>query len=69
MGWDARWGEKRGNGFARNALQTLEARFEIHRKMPLFDSYERAGPKIQLSGNNAVLSYFLVRQVGDAVSL
>ena len=37
-------------------------------RRPLFDSYEMAGPKVQTSGDIAVLTYILVRHTGSATS-
>jgi ketosteroid isomerase-like protein len=55
--------EKRLDG-----LPALRALFEGYRGRPLFDSYEMAEPKVQASGDTAVLTYILVRHVGAATS-
>ena len=55
--------EKRLDG-----LPALKALFEAYRGRPLFDSYEMAEPKVQSSGDIAVLTYILVRHVGTATS-
>jgi ketosteroid isomerase-like protein len=55
--------EKRLDG-----LPALKALFEGYRGKPLFDSYEMAEPKVQASGDIAVLTYILVRHVGSAIS-
>lgn len=55
--------EKRLDG-----LPALKALLESYRGMPLFDSYEMADPKVQASGDTAVLTYVLVRHVGGATS-
>ena len=55
--------EKRLDG-----LPALRALFEGYRGRPLFDSYEMAEPKVQSSGDIAVLTYILVRHVGSATS-
>ena len=49
-------------------LPALRALFEAYRGRPLFDSYEMAEPKVQSSGDIAVLTYILVRHVGSAAS-
>ena len=55
--------EKRIDG-----LPALKALFEAYRGTPLFDSYEIVDPKIQTSGEMAVLTYILVRHNGAATS-
>jgi ketosteroid isomerase-like protein len=55
--------EKRIDG-----LPSLKALFETYRGMPLFDSYEIVDPKIQISGDTAILTYLLVRHNGTAAS-
>ena len=55
--------EKRVDG-----LPSLSALFEAYRGRPLFDSYEMAEPKVQVSGDVAVLTYILVRHVGTATT-
>jgi ketosteroid isomerase-like protein len=49
-------------------LPALRALFEGYRGRPLFDSYEMAEPKVQASGDTAVLTYTLVRHVGAAAT-
>ena len=51
-----------------DGLPALKALFEAYRGRPLFDSYEMAEPKVQSSGDIAVLTYILVRHVGSATS-
>jgi len=51
-----------------NGLDAVRAQFEQYRGRPLFDSYEIVDPKIQLTGDAAVLSYVLVQHVGDTSS-
>jgi ketosteroid isomerase-like protein len=51
-----------------DGLPAVKALFESYRGMPLFDSYEMAGPKVQTSGDIAVLTYILVRHTGSATS-
>ena len=51
-----------------DGLPALKALFEAYRGKPLFDSYEMAEPKVQASGDIAVLTYILVRHVGSATS-
>jgi hypothetical protein len=55
--------EKRIDG-----LGALKALFEIYRGAPLFDSYEILDPKIQMSGDTAVLTYLFVRHNAAVVS-
>jgi ketosteroid isomerase-like protein len=55
--------EKRLDG-----LPPLKALFETYRGTPLFDSYEIAEPKVQISGDTAVLTYILVRHLRGAAS-
>jgi ketosteroid isomerase-like protein len=55
--------EKRIDG--RTAVAAL---VEGYRGMPLFDSFEMAEPKVQVSGDTAVLTYILVRHVGAATT-
>jgi ketosteroid isomerase-like protein len=49
-------------------LAAVKALFEPYRGQPLFDSYEMAEPKVQASGDTAVLTYTLVRHVGTATT-
>jgi hypothetical protein len=51
-----------------DGLPALKALFEAYRGISLFDSYEMAEPKVQLSGDTAVLTYLLVRHVGAATT-
>jgi ketosteroid isomerase-like protein len=51
-----------------DGLPALKELFETYRGRPLFDSYEMAGPKVQASGDMAVLTYILVRHVGAETS-
>jgi hypothetical protein len=55
--------EKRIDG-----LPALKALFETYRGTPLFDRYDIVDPKIQLSGDTAVLTYLFVRHNGAAIS-
>ncbi|SPE25159.1 conserved exported hypothetical protein [Candidatus Sulfopaludibacter sp. SbA3] len=48
-----------------DGLPALKALFDTYRGRSLFDSYEMAGPKVQASGDIAVLTYILVRHVGS----
>ena len=51
-----------------DGLPAVKALFEGYRGRPLFDSYEMAEPKVQSSGDTAVLTYTLVRHVGAATT-
>jgi hypothetical protein len=51
-----------------DGLPAVKALFEGYRGRPLFDSYEMAEPKVQSSGDTAVLTYTLVRHVGTATT-
>jgi hypothetical protein len=51
-----------------DGLPAVKALFEAYRGRPLFDSYEMADPKVQSSGDTAVLTYTLVRHVGTATT-
>ena len=51
-----------------DGLPAVKALFEGYRGRPLFDSYEMAEPKVQASGDTAVLTYTLVRHVGAATT-
>jgi ketosteroid isomerase-like protein len=53
--------EKRLDGLA-----ALRALYEQYRGTPLFDSYEIVNPKVQASGDMAVLTYILLRRNGGA---
>jgi hypothetical protein len=55
--------EKRLDGLA-----AVAALVEGYRGTPLFDSYEMAEPKVQMSGETAVLTYILVRHAGAATT-
>lgn len=49
-----------------DGLPALKELFEPYRGRPLFDSYELSGPKVQVNGDVAVLTYILVRHLsGD----
>jgi len=47
-----------------DGLPAVKALFDGYRGRPLFDSYEMAEPKVQASGDTAVLTYILVRHIG-----
>jgi hypothetical protein len=49
-------------------LPALKALFEQYRGMPLFESYEILDPKVQATGDVAILTYQLVRHAGGAVT-
>ena len=51
-----------------DGLPALKALFEGYRGRPLFDSYEMAEPKVQTSGETAILTYILVRHIGTATT-
>ena len=51
-----------------DGLPALKALFEAYRGRPLCDSYEMAEPKVQATGDTAVLTYVLVRHVGTATT-
>lgn len=51
-----------------DGLSSLKALFETYRGTPLFDSYEIVDPKVQTSGDMAVLTYLFVRHNGPATS-
>lgn len=51
-----------------DGLPAVRALFEAYRGRPLFDSYEMADPKVQTSGDTAVLTYVLVRHIGTVTS-
>ena len=51
-----------------DGLPAVRALFEGYRGRPLFDSYEMADPKVQSSGDTAILTYTLVRHVGTATT-
>src|SRR4029079_5241441 len=45
-------------------LPALKALYERSRETPLFEGYELVNPKVQVSGDIAVLTYHFVRQAG-----
>jgi hypothetical protein len=49
-------------------LPQLKELFERYRGMPLFDGYEILNPKVQLSGEIAVLTYQLARRNGSTTT-
>jgi ketosteroid isomerase-like protein len=51
-----------------DGLPAVRALFESYRGRSLFDSYEMAGPKVQSSGETAVLTYILVRHIGTTTT-
>jgi len=51
-----------------DGLVAVKALFEPYRGMPLFDSFEMDGAKVQVSGNVAVLTYQLVQHNGPATN-
>ena len=51
-----------------DGLPALKALFEAYRGRPLFDSYEMEEPKVQASGDTAILTYILVRHQGTAIT-
>ncbi|MGO9259171.1 MAG: YybH family protein [Bryobacteraceae bacterium] len=51
-----------------DGLPAVKALFEGYRGRPLFDRYEMADPKVQSSGDTAILTYILVRHVGTATT-
>jgi ketosteroid isomerase-like protein len=51
-----------------DGLPAVRALFEGYRGRPLFDSYEMAGPKVQSSGDTAILTYILVRHIGTVTT-
>jgi len=51
-----------------DGLPALRALYEPYRGTPLFDSYEMLDPKVQVSGDVAVLTYNFVRRNGTAAS-
>jgi len=51
-----------------DGLPAVKALFEGYRGRPLFDSYEMADPKVQVSGDTAVLTYILVRHIGTVTN-
>jgi hypothetical protein len=51
-----------------DGLPAVKALFESYRGRPLFDTYEMSGPKVQASGDSAVLTYILVRHIGTATT-
>jgi len=55
--------EKRLDG-----LPAVRAFFELYRGKPLFDKYEMLEPKVQVSGDVAILTYQLAIQNGSVAS-
>jgi ketosteroid isomerase-like protein len=55
--------EKRLDGLA-----AVKALYEGFRGASLFDSYDLVDPKVQASGDVAVLTYVFVRRIGEATS-
>jgi len=51
-----------------DGLAALKELFETYRGTPLYDSYEIVNPKVQSSGDVAVLTYLLARHNGDAIT-
>jgi hypothetical protein len=51
-----------------DGLPALQALFDNYRGRSLFDTYEMAGPKLQIADDTAVLTYVLVRHVGSDVT-
>jgi ketosteroid isomerase-like protein len=51
-----------------DGLPAVRALFEGYRGRPLFDSYEMADPKVQSSGDTAILTYILVRHIGTVTT-
>jgi hypothetical protein len=51
-----------------SGLTALKALVEPYRGQPLFDSYEIAEPRVQATGDIAVLSYVLVRHLASGDS-
>ena len=51
-----------------DGLEAVRALVEPYRGRPLFDSYEMQGPKVQASGDTAVLTFVLLRRIGSASS-
>ncbi len=51
-----------------DGLPAVKALLDGYRGQPLFDSYEMAEPKVQTSGEVAVLTYILVRHVGTVTT-
>lgn len=51
-----------------DGLPAVQALYEPYRGTPLFDSYEMLNPKVQVSGDVAVLTYNFVRRNGAVES-
>ncbi len=49
-----------------DGLPAVKALCEGFRGTPLFDGYEIVAPKVQVSGDTAVLTYNFVRRIGSA---
>jgi len=55
-------------GHRLDGLPAVRALFEGYRGRSLFDSYEMAEPKVQTSGDIAILTYILVRHAGTTTT-
>ncbi len=51
-----------------DGLPAVRELFERYRGMPLFQGYEIASPKVQQSGETAILTYQLIRQAAGATT-
>ena len=51
-----------------DGLPAVRELYEQFRGRPLFDSYEILNPKVQVSGDVAILTYRLAQHVGSATS-
>jgi ketosteroid isomerase-like protein len=51
-----------------DGLAAVKALFEPYRGRPLFERYEMVEPKVQVSGDIAVLTYQLVQQNGEVMA-
>lgn len=51
-----------------DGLPPVKALYSEYRGTPLFDSYEMIDPKVQVSGESAVLTYILARRNGTTTS-
>jgi ketosteroid isomerase-like protein len=49
-----------------DGLPAVRALYETYRGRPLFDTYEITDPKVQLSGDTAILTYHFVSHNGSA---
>jgi hypothetical protein len=52
-----------------DGLSAVKELYERYRGTPLFNSYEILTPKVQVSGEVAVLTYRLAQHVGTAITL